>query len=195
MENIKLIPKKKSYVNINKMPRLSKNQKIRRDTQKLLDEIKSKLNPRTFTSLKGDIQEKRIDAVKRIADKLITLKDSQTKSGITKKTFSKEVDEASGLPLVREFNKSGKDTNIKKLSPHKLKNILRNLDIKQKIILQANNTYYTLRKDKINEMIDNIDKFLILVSLPDLLNSLTNGRPLASSTSLLNVFLVIPDLV
>lgn len=153
--------KKKSFVNINKMPRLSKNQKIRRDTQKLLDEIKSKLNPRTFTSLKGDIQEKRIDAVKRIADKLITLKDSQTKSGITKKTFSKEVDEASGLPLVREFNKSGKDTNIKNLSPNKLKNILRNLDIKQKIILQANNTYYTLRTDKINEMIDNIDKFWV----------------------------------
>ena len=146
---------------IYKMPRLSKNQKVRRDTQKLLDEIKSKLNPRTFTSLKGDIQEKRIDAVKRLADKFITLKDSETTSGITKKTFSKEVDEASGLPLVREYNKTGNDTNIKKLSPHKLKNILRNLDIKQKIILQANNTYYTLRTDKINEMIDNIDKFWV----------------------------------
>jgi hypothetical protein len=150
----------KSFDNIN-MPRLSKNQKVRRDTQKLLNEIKSKFNSRTFTALKGDIQEKRIDAVKRLADKFITLKDSQTKSGITKKTFSKEVDEASGLPLVREFNKTGNDTNIKNLSPHKLKNILRNLDIKQKIILQANNTYYTLRTDKINEMINNIDKFWV----------------------------------
>ena len=84
--------KKKSFVNINKMPRLSKNQKIRRDTQKLLDSIKSKLNPRTFTSLKGDIQEKRIDAVKRIADNLKTLKTS-TETGITKKTFSKSVQE------------------------------------------------------------------------------------------------------
>jgi hypothetical protein len=74
MENIKLNPKIKSFDNINKMPRLSKNQKVRRDTLKLLDEIKSKLNPRTFTALKGDIQEKRIDAVKRIADKLKTLK-------------------------------------------------------------------------------------------------------------------------
>ena len=43
--------KKKSFDNINKMPRLSKNQKIRQDTQKLLEEIKSKLNPRTYTSL------------------------------------------------------------------------------------------------------------------------------------------------
>lgn len=84
--------KKKSFTNINKMPRLSKNQKIRRDTQKLLDEIKSKLNPRTFTALKGDIQENRIDAVKRIADKLITLKGS-TETNITKKTFSKSVQE------------------------------------------------------------------------------------------------------
>lgn len=84
--------KKKSFDIYNKMPRLSKNQKIRRDTQKLLDEIKSKLNPRTFTSLKGDIQEKRIDAVKRIADNLKTLKTS-TETGITKKTFSKSVQE------------------------------------------------------------------------------------------------------
>ena len=144
----------------NKMPRLSKNQKVRRDTQKLLDEIKSKLNARTFTAIKGDIEEKRIDAVKRIADKLITLKDS-TEKGITKKTLKKEVDEASGLSLVREFNKSGKDTNIKNLSPHKLKNILRNLDIKQKIILKANNTYFTLRPNKINKMINNIDKFWV----------------------------------
>jgi len=77
---------------IYKMPRLSKNQKVRRDTQKLLDSIKSKLNPRTFTSLKGDIQEKRIDAVKRIADRLSVLKGS-TETGITKKTFSKSVRE------------------------------------------------------------------------------------------------------
>jgi hypothetical protein len=150
----------KYFDNVN-MPRLSKNQKVRMDTQKLLNEIKSKFNSRTFTTLKGDIQEKRIDAVKRIADKLITLKDSQTKSGITKKTFSKEVDEASGLPLVRQFNKTGNDTTIKNLSPNKLKNILRNLDTKQKIILQANNTYYTLRPHKINEIINNIDKFWV----------------------------------
>jgi hypothetical protein len=99
MENIKLIPKIKSFDNIN-MPRLSKNQKVRRDTQKLLDEIKSKLNPRTFTSLKGDIQEKRIDVVKRIADNLKTLKGS-TETGITKKTFSKSVQEVKQKATTR----------------------------------------------------------------------------------------------
>lgn len=152
--------KKKSFVNINKMPRLSKNQKVRRDTLKLLDEIKSKLKPRTFTAFREDIQEKRIDAVKRLAEKFTTLKDS-TETGITKKTFNKEVDEASGLPLVRQFNKSGEDTTIKNLSPNKLKNILRNLDVKQKIILQANNTYYTIQPDKINNLINNTDKFWV----------------------------------
>ena len=75
---------------IYKMPRLSKNQKIRKDTQKLLDEIKSKLNPRTYTSFTSNIQEKRIDAVKRLADKLQTLK-SSTETKITKKTFSKSI--------------------------------------------------------------------------------------------------------
>tara|TARA_R110000851_G_scaffold100718_1_gene216478 strand:+ start:1341 stop:4205 length:2865 start_codon:yes stop_codon:yes gene_type:complete len=75
---------------IYKMPRLSKNQKIRKDTQKLLDSIKSKLNPRTYTSFTSNIQEKRIDAVKRLADKLQTLK-SSTETKITKKTFSKSI--------------------------------------------------------------------------------------------------------
>ena len=152
--------KKKSSTIYNKMARLSKNQKIRRDTKKLLDEIKSKLNPRTFSAFSDDIKGKRIDAVIRLQDKFTTLKDS-VNNNITKKTFNKEVDEASGLALVREFNKTGKDTTIKNLSPYKLKKILGNLDIKQKILLQADRTYYTLRPNKINDLIDNVDKFWI----------------------------------
>ena len=73
------------------MPRLSKNDKIRRDTIKILNEIKSKLNPKSYTAFLGDIREKRIDAVKRLADKFKTLKDSGD-TNITKKTFSKSID-------------------------------------------------------------------------------------------------------
>lgn len=53
-----------------KMPKLSKNQKIRNETLKLLENNKNKLDPRTFSALKIRIRDKRIDAVKRILDKL-----------------------------------------------------------------------------------------------------------------------------
>lgn len=54
----------------NKMPRLSKNQKLRNETLKVLESNKGKLDPRTFSALKNRINNKRIDAVKRILDKL-----------------------------------------------------------------------------------------------------------------------------
>ena len=97
---------------IYKMPRLSKNQKVRRDTQKLLDEIKSKLNPRTFTSLKGDIQEKRIDAVKRIADRLAVLKTS-TETGITKKHLASQFRKLNRKQL-KEYKLLMKNHKLKK---------------------------------------------------------------------------------
>ena len=52
MENKINSIKKKSIYNIN-MPRLSKNDKIRRDTIKILNEIKSKLNPKSYTAFLG----------------------------------------------------------------------------------------------------------------------------------------------
>jgi len=62
--------KKKSFDIYNKMPRLSKNQKVRRDTLDLLERNKDKLSRLTYLSLKNKINEKRIDAVKNIAKKL-----------------------------------------------------------------------------------------------------------------------------
>jgi hypothetical protein len=61
--------KNKILSNIN-MPKLSKNQKIRNETLKLLESNKGKLDPRTFSALKIRIRDKRIDAVKRILNKL-----------------------------------------------------------------------------------------------------------------------------
>jgi len=81
----------KSFDNINKMPRLSKNQKIRQDTQKLLDDLKSKLNPRTFKSFTNQVINKRIDVVKRLADNLKTLS-SSSETNVTKKAFKSSVE-------------------------------------------------------------------------------------------------------
>ena len=84
--------KLKSLQYINKMPRLSKNQKIRQNTQKLLNDLKPKLNPRTFKSFTDEITNKRIDVVKRLADNLKTLM-SSSETNVTKKTFTFAVQE------------------------------------------------------------------------------------------------------
>ena len=110
--------KLKSFVNINKMPRLSKNQKIRRDTQKLLDDLKPKLNPRTFKSFTNEITNKRIDVVKRLADNLKTLM-SSSETNVTKKTFSKSVQEVKSkfsnvikTKLQKQMNRRVKSSSI-----------------------------------------------------------------------------------
>ena len=103
---------KKSSIIYNKMARLSKNQKIRRDTKKLLDEIKSKLNAKTYTSFINDIRNKRIDAVLTLKDKFKTLKNSKD-TNITKKTFSKaitQVKEKAVTTIQKKFIK--KNTEV-----------------------------------------------------------------------------------
>ena len=110
--------KLKSLQYINKMPRLSKNQKIRRDTQKLLDDLKPKLNPRTFKSFTNEITNKRIDVVKRLADNLKIIA-SSSKTNVTKKTFTFAVQEVKSksanvikTKLQKQMNRRIKNSSI-----------------------------------------------------------------------------------
>lgn len=100
------------------MPRLSKKEKIRQDTQKLLDEIKSKLNPRTYISFTKEIKDRRIDVVKRLADKFKTIKMSNV-TGITKKTLDISVQEVKSkasnvikTKLQKQMNRRVKNSSI-----------------------------------------------------------------------------------
>jgi hypothetical protein len=104
---------KNIFLTYNKMPRLSKNQKVRRDTLSLLNQIKSKLNPRTFTAFQTQIQEKRIDAVKRLADKLQTLKGS-VETNITKKTFSKSIQQVKKAEKASKIQSAFQKAQIRK---------------------------------------------------------------------------------
>ncbi len=143
------------------MPKLSKINKEKKKALQLLQSLKSKFNARTYTALQNNIDDfKKIDAVKRFSEKIENLKGYDAKN-ITKSTLNKEVDIASGQSLVREFNKSGKDTTIKNLTPNKLKKILQNLDVKQKVILNAGKENYTLRANKIKKLIDDVDSFWV----------------------------------
>lgn len=108
----------KSKLYINKMPRLSKKEKIRQNTQKLLDEIKSKLNPRTYTSFTKEIKDRRIDVVKRLADKFKTIKMSNL-TGITKKTLDISLQEVKSkasnvikTKLQKQMNRRVKSSSI-----------------------------------------------------------------------------------
>ena len=111
----------KYFDNINKMPRLSKNQKIRQNTQKLLNDLKPKLNPRTFKSFTDNITNKRIDVVKRLADNLKLLT-SSSETNITKKTIVKSVDE-----VKSKFSNVIK-TNLQKQMNRRVKNISIEID-------------------------------------------------------------------
>jgi len=150
--------------------------KLREDTIKLLNENKSKLNARTFTALKENIENKRIDAVKRIQDNLKTLKKA-TDTNITKKTISKSVKDvkdlatskiqklayknASFVPKINQFNKTGKSITIKQLTPNKLKSIVNRLDLTKRVILQAGKSFYSITPQNLQEFLDKIDQFFI----------------------------------
>ena len=166
----------KYFDNINKMPRLSKNAIIRKDTQKLLDELKSKLNIRSYNVFTNEITNKRIDAVKRLAIKFKTLKTSN-ETNITKKTFVKSIDDvktkainkiqklaykdASFIPKINQFNKTGKSITIKKLTRNKFKSIVNKLDLTKRVIIQAGGSYHTLTPENKKKFLDDIDKFFI----------------------------------
>lgn len=180
MENNKIKIEKKIFSNNNiKMARVSKNQKIRNDTLKLLTELKDKFNTRSYKSFQKQINEKRIDAVGRLADKLKTLK-SSTEKNITKKSFAGSVTkvkeqkeqaikkiqklaykDASFIPKINQFNKTGKSITIKQLTPNKLKSIVNRLDLTKRVILQAGSTYHTITPENINKFLDKIDEFFI----------------------------------
>ena len=75
MENNKIKIEKKIFSNNNiKMAKVSKNQKLRNDTLKLLTELKDKFNTRSYKSFQKQINEKRIDTVTRLADKFRILR-------------------------------------------------------------------------------------------------------------------------
>jgi hypothetical protein len=71
--------KNKIFTNIN-MPPQNQNQQIRNQALQYLEYAKSNLNKLSYISLKKKIKDKRIDAVKRISDKLRVLRFSKEKN-------------------------------------------------------------------------------------------------------------------
>jgi len=150
--------------------------KLRKDTLQLLETQRGKLNHLTYLSIKNKIEDKRIDAVKRINERLRDIRTS-TKTGIVQKDIKKIGEEiksqsakkiqklaykgASFVPKINQFNKTGKSISIKQLTPNKLKSIVSKLDLTKRVILQAGNTHYTLTPQNLNEFIDKIDQFFI----------------------------------
>jgi len=83
------MPKIKSN-DIYNMGRLSKIQKARKSALTQLDLIKDKLNIRTYNAFRREVNEKRIDAVKRLEAKFSKLKGS-VETNITKKKVSSAI--------------------------------------------------------------------------------------------------------
>lgn len=168
--------KKKILSNNNNMPPSKQN--IRNQALQYLENAKPKLNRLTYLALKRRIKDfKKIDALKRISEKIRQVRYStnnnikmfdiktiieQTKEQkLTKLQSQIRRKQITGIANVKQFNKTGNDTTITGLNPNKLKRILRNLDLKKKVILNVGTRYYTIRKDNVNEFINNIDELWI----------------------------------
>lgn len=173
MENkLKLNSKLKSYVNIKQMPKLSKNQKIRNEALLTLETVKLKLNRLSYLSIKNKINDKRIDAVGRIINKLNLLKFSNDKN-ITQYNLSNVINKIKEdkanvfskylkrklvyLPLIEQFNKNRKPLTIKNITPNKLKAIISKLNPLNKNLLTVGSTRYVLNEKTIKRLLDNID--------------------------------------
>jgi uncharacterized protein YkuJ len=128
----------------------------------------------TYLALKRRIKDfKKIDALKRIGEKIrevrystnnnIRMFDIKTTIQETKdKTLTRlqsaiRRKQITGIADVKQFNKSGNNTTITGLNPNKLKRIIRNLDLTQKVVIRVGDTYYPLRPDNVKQFIDNID--------------------------------------
>lgn len=169
--------KKKILGYINMALSQEEKNKIRNQALQYLENVKNKLNRKSYLAFKRRIKEKRIDAVKRDSEKLRQLRYS-TETGVRMYDVKQRIREAkeqkltklqslirkkqvSGIAETNVFNRTGNDTTITGLNPNKLKRILRSLDLTNRVILRVGDRFFTIRPDNINEFIDNIDQLWI----------------------------------
>ena len=67
---------------------------------------------------------------------------------------------------IEEFNKTGKLTKIKDVTPYKLKKLLENLDTTKKTLLQNADTFYTLNPKNQQHLLENIENFFTNTPIP-----------------------------
>jgi hypothetical protein len=163
-----------SNINMPPLKKITLRQNARNQAFQYLENAKSKLNRLTYLALKRRIKDfKKIDALKRIGEKLrevrystnnnIRMFDIKTTIQETKdKTLTRlqsqiRRKQITGIADVKQFNKSGNNTTITGLNPNKLKRIIGNLDLTQKVVIRVGDTYYPLRPDNVKQFIDNID--------------------------------------
>jgi hypothetical protein len=163
-----------SNINMPPLKKITLRQNARNQAFQYLENAKSKLNRLTYLALKRRIKDfKKIDALKRIGEKIrevrystnnnIRMFDIKTTIQETKdKTLTRlqsaiRRKQITGIADVKQFNKSGNNTTITGLNPNKLKRIIRNLDLTQKVVIRVGDIYYPLRPDNVKQFIDNID--------------------------------------
>ena len=142
---------KKTFTNSQKL-------KIRNDALKDLLKVKNKLNVRAYNAYRNKINDKRIDAVKRIREELkvldfiniktTTLKDVKQVIKDVPKTLTKlqSLFRSSTQKFtlakkqINNFNRTGEETTIKNLTPNKLKVILKNVKLQgsKRVVMNIN---------------------------------------------------------
>ena len=159
------------------MGRPSKNDKIRTEALKGLEQVKSKLHHKTFESYVVKIHNKRIDAVKRISIELKDLGKVKTNAKLSLPKAKAEIKENRTshikklqhcikgryyyVRLVKSFNQTGTSVSMKSITARQLRAIVRGIDTTQRTILTVGDKHYTITPDKQKYLLNHIDDFFI----------------------------------
>ena len=157
------------------------NDKIRNDTLDLLERLKKSNNipNRSYTAFMKDIKNSRIDVVKRLKQNFNIL--GKIKTPFTKTTIKKDVADVKriyqniiankinpvvkkrflDIAQVKDFNVNRQPITFKNMTGVKLQRILRNLDTRKGVKLQAGDKFYILKPHTVKNLINAIDAFFV----------------------------------
>ena len=153
------------------------NKKIRKEALEHLDKVRisNNLSTRSYNAMKEVIETSRIDVVKRYNKSFTILE--KTKTPFTKTSMKKDVNVIKAekaqlitktlknryfdIAQVKDFNINRKELTIENMTPIKLKRILRHLDTRKGVKLQAGDIYYVLKPHTVINLINAVDDFFI----------------------------------
>ena len=158
------------------------NAAIRKKALSTLDTLSktNNLKPATYNALKNQIDNSRIDAVKRLQQNFDVVNKSKSKQSFTKGSLSSDVKvlkeksrqtiasltsagkkRYSYITDVSKFNKERAPVTITNITATKLKGILNKVDTRKGVKLTAGNKTYILKPSNVKQLANNINDLFV----------------------------------
>jgi hypothetical protein len=158
------------------------NKKIRKEALEQLNKLKqsNQVSNRSYEAIKNTIEESRIDVVKRLQQNFNVLEKTKSTEKITKGSLKEVVEKIKetkrnviaklapsikkrflDISQINDFNINRKPLTIKGITGVKLQRILRNLDTRKGVLLQAGSKNYVLKPHTVKDLIKKVDAFFV----------------------------------